>query len=290
MEEDGGDKKRLESKEIDVRKLDSGERREFMQRNFKAVEEDNGHFLMKLSERFQRALPTLINSARNMVESSMSLLGLRSSRKATLTVLKDVSGILKSSRMALLLGPPSSGKTTLLRTLAARLDSSLKAAVEVTCNGYRLDEFVPQKTAAYIGQTDARTAELTLKETLDFSARCQGIGPAFEMLTELEKKEKDLGIQPEPEIDLFMKAIAMEGVESNLKTDYIIKVGVNYDIIGFSGEASRFFKQMFLIFFIQQTAAGLFRLIGGLCRLMMKLENGVYGAIGVHLSLMLKML
>ncbi|KAJ0986405.1 hypothetical protein J5N97_004761 [Dioscorea zingiberensis] len=248
MDEDGV--QRSEHKEIDVRKLNSCEPHEFIERNFKVVEEDNGHFLMKLSERIhragvelprvevrfenvgieakcyigERALPTLVNSARNMAESSMSLLGISPAKKATLTILNDVSGIIKPSRMTLLLGPPSSGKTTLLRALAGRLDPSLEAIGEVTYNGYRMNEFVPQKTAAYIAQTDAHTAELTLKETLDFSARCQGMGPAFELLTELEKKEKDLGIQPEPEIDFFMKAISVEGVESNLKTDYIIKI------------------------------------------------------------------
>lgn len=52
IEEDDGDKKTLESKVIDVWKLGSGERQECIQRNFKVVEEDNDHFLMKLSERF----------------------------------------------------------------------------------------------------------------------------------------------------------------------------------------------------------------------------------------------
>lgn len=50
---------------------------------------------------------------------------------------------------------------------------------EVTYNGHRLDEFVPQKTSAYISQNDVHIGSMTVKETLDFSARCQGVGSRF---------------------------------------------------------------------------------------------------------------
>ena len=105
---------------------------------------------------------------------------------------------------------------------------------EVTYNGYGLDEFVPQKTAAYISQNDVHDGEMTVKEVLDFSARCQGVGQRYgeptdlerlvtcssdaanmalkivrssaELLQELAKKERQQGIYPDPEVDLFMKA------------------------------------------------------------------------------------
>lgn len=47
---------------------------------------------------------------------------------------------------------------------------------EISYNGHRLDEFVPQKTAAYISQYDLHIPEMTVRETIDFSARCQGVG------------------------------------------------------------------------------------------------------------------
>lgn len=50
---------------------------------------------------------------------------------------------------------------------------------DITYNGYRLNEFVPQKTAAYISQNDVHVGEMTVKETLDFSARCQGVGTRY---------------------------------------------------------------------------------------------------------------
>ncbi|KAJ0713453.1 putative P-loop containing nucleoside triphosphate hydrolase [Helianthus annuus] len=73
-----------------------------------------------------RALPSLPNAARNMVESLLGSIGISLSKKTKITILKNISGIIKPSRMALLLGPPSSGKTTLLLALAGKLDSSLK--------------------------------------------------------------------------------------------------------------------------------------------------------------------
>ena len=49
----------------------------------------------------------------------------------------------------------------------------------ISYNGHRLNEFVPQKTSAYISQNDVHVGEMTVKETLDFSARCQGVGSRY---------------------------------------------------------------------------------------------------------------
>ena len=126
-----------------------------------------------------RALPTLLNAARNVAEGALSLVGLRLGRQATVDILRGVSGAVRPSRMTLLLGPPSSGKTTLLLALAGKLDAALRRGGEVAYNGHPLEEFVPQKTAAYISQTDVHVGEMTVKETLDFSARCQGVGTKY---------------------------------------------------------------------------------------------------------------
>ncbi|XP_042517769.1 ABC transporter G family member 36-like [Macadamia integrifolia] len=237
-------------KEVDVRKLDMNDRQDFIERIFKVAEEDNEKFLRKLKNRIDRvgielptvevrfehltvdadcyigsrALPTLPNAALNLAESALGLLGIKLAKTTKLTILKDVSGIIKPSRMALLLGPPSSGKTTLLLALAGKLDPSLKVKGKITYNGYRLDEFVPQKTSAYISQNDIHMGEMTVRETLDFSARCQGVGSRYELLTELARREKAAGIYPEAEVDLFMKATAMKGIENSLITDYTLRI------------------------------------------------------------------
>ncbi|KAJ0043839.1 hypothetical protein Pint_17176 [Pistacia integerrima] len=43
-------------------------------------------------------------------------------------ILQDVSGIIRPSRLTLLLGPPGCGKTTLLQALSGKLDPSLKVS------------------------------------------------------------------------------------------------------------------------------------------------------------------
>lgn len=65
---------------------------------------------------------------------------------------------------------------------------------------------------------------MTVRETLDFSGRCLGVGTRFDLLVELLRREKQSGIKPDPEIDAFMKATAITGQETSLVTDYILKV------------------------------------------------------------------
>ncbi|KAJ7951718.1 Pleiotropic drug resistance ABC transporter [Quillaja saponaria] len=249
-EQDHPNGNKVMHKEVDVRKLDRNDRQNFIDRVFRVAEEDNEKFLRKFRNRVDRAgirlpqvevrfeeltieadcyvgnraLPTLPNVARNSAESAIGMLGIRMAKRTKLTILKGASGIIKPSRMALLLGPPSSGKTTLLLALAGKLDSSLKVRGEITYNGYKLNEFVPRKTSAYISQNDVHVGDMTVKETLNFSARCLGVGNRYELLTELLKREKEANILPEADVDLFMKAIALEGAKNNLIIDYTLKI------------------------------------------------------------------
>nr|XP_043609039.1 ABC transporter G family member 29-like isoform X2 [Erigeron canadensis] len=242
--------KKSEDEQVEVKHLGADNHQQIVDMMFKVPEVDNERILRKLRDRFNRvgmtlptvevhfdnltvkttcyvgnrAIPTLTNTARNLADMAFGLFGIGLSKTRKITVLDHVSGIIKPSRMTLLLGPPSSGKTTLLKALAGRSDPGLTVEGEVTYNGYKLEEFVPQRTSSYVSQTDVHVAEMTVKETLDFSARCQGAGSRYELQTELEKKEKDAGISPDAEVDLFMKATAMEGYENNLITEYIIKI------------------------------------------------------------------
>jgi hypothetical protein len=65
---------------------------------------------------------------------------------------------------------------------------------------------------------------MTVRETLDFSRRCLGVGARYDMLAELAKRERDAGIKPDPAIDAYMKATAVEGHETNIVTDLTLKV------------------------------------------------------------------
>ncbi|KAF3342097.1 pleiotropic drug resistance protein 3-like protein [Carex littledalei] len=235
---------------VDVENLGVHEKKALLDRLIRAAEEDNERFLIKLKERCNRVgielptievryknlsidaethvgnrgLPTVVNATMNIIESMANSLHILPSRKRKMSILHDVSGIIKPCRMTLILGPPGSGKTTLLLALAGKLGSDLKVSGEVTYNGHEMNEFVPERSAAYISQHDFHIGELTVRETLAFSARCQGVGSRYDMLTELLRREKAANIKPDLDIDLLMKASAMGGQEATVVTDYIIKI------------------------------------------------------------------
>lgn len=50
---------------------------------------------------------------------------------------------------------------------------------DITYNGHGLNEFVPQRTSAYVSQQDWHVAEMTVRETLQFAGCCQGAGFKF---------------------------------------------------------------------------------------------------------------
>ncbi|CAI0420672.1 unnamed protein product [Linum tenue] len=216
----------------------------------KVADQDNDKFLSKIKSRLDRvgielpkieiryehlnleaeatvgskSLPTFTNFTLGIFTSILNGLHLLPNRKKHLTILNDVSGVIKPGRMTLLLGPPSSGKTSLLLALAGRLDPNLKVSGRVTYNGHDMHEFVPQRTSAYVSQHDLHMGELTVRETLAFAARVQGVGSLRDLLEELARREKAASIIPDPDVDDFMKASATQGLASIVVTDYVLKI------------------------------------------------------------------
>ncbi|KAG6418675.1 hypothetical protein SASPL_120879 [Salvia splendens] len=206
--------------EIDFGNLGVHNKKHIKDTMLKALEDDNERFLLRLRDRINRvginvpkcevrfehlsvegdafagsrALPTLYNSTINAVEGILDFLRLFPSKKKTIRILTDVSGIVRPARLTLLLGPPSSGKTTLLKAPAGKLEQDLRESGKVTYCGHELREFIPQRTSRY------------------------------ELLAELSRREKDAGIKPDPEIDAFMKAIAVSGQRTSLVTHSVLKV------------------------------------------------------------------
>ena len=54
--------------------------------------------------------------------------------------------------------------------------SWLQVTGSITYNGRGFDQFRAAHTAAYVDQNDLHQPELTVRETFDFAARCQGVG------------------------------------------------------------------------------------------------------------------
>ncbi|CAN1280718.1 Pleiotropic drug resistance protein 1 [Linum perenne] len=241
---------KTELSEIDVQNLGVEDRKLLLDRLVRVTDQDNEKFLLELKNRLDRvgvelptievryqnlnveaeatvgskALPSFLNFSVVIFETIFNALHLLPNKKRHLTILKDVSGSIKPSRLTLLLGPPSSGKTSLLLALSGRLDPTLKVSGRVTYNGHEMNEFIPQKTAAYISQHDLHMGELTVRETFSFAGRVQGVGSFQDMLAELSRREKAANIKPDPDLDVFMKAVATEGLETNVATDYVLKI------------------------------------------------------------------
>jgi hypothetical protein len=52
-----------------------------------------------------------------------------------------------------------------------------------------------------------------VRETLDFAARCQGVGARAEELRRIAEREAELGIMPRPEIQAFMQVLHSSHVQ-----------------------------------------------------------------------------
>uniref|UniRef100_A0A0E0M013 ABC transporter domain-containing protein n=1 Tax=Oryza punctata TaxID=4537 RepID=A0A0E0M013_ORYPU len=142
-----------ELREVNVQRLAADERRALLQRAA-GVADDHSRFLSKFKERLdrvgiklptievryenlnveaesyvgRRGLPTILNTYVNILEGLGNTLRITPKKKKKISILRNVSGNIKPHRMTLLLGPPGSGKTSLLMAMAGTLPSTVKAA------------------------------------------------------------------------------------------------------------------------------------------------------------------
>ncbi|XP_010670754.2 ABC transporter G family member 32 isoform X2 [Beta vulgaris subsp. vulgaris] len=199
--------------------------RDFLRLEFPRVEVRYEHLKVNaLVHVGNRALPTLPNFIFNMSEAFLRRIGIFRGKRVNLPILNDVSGIIRPSRLTLLLGPPSSGKTTLLLALAGRLGRGLETSGNISYNEYELNDFIPQRTSAYVSQRDWHMAEMTVRETMEFSRCCQGVGFKYDMISELLRREEKSGIKPDEDLDILIKALALGEQKTSLYTEFIMKI------------------------------------------------------------------
>ncbi|GAY38373.1 hypothetical protein CUMW_036200 [Citrus unshiu] len=223
-----GDEAKTET--IDVRKLSRSHRELVVKKALATNDQDNYRLLSAIKERLDRVgleVPKVEVRLQNLRVATDVKVGSRA-LPTLINATRDHSLHMMDTNflLTLLLGPPGSGKSTLLLALAGKLDGNLNKSGSITYNDWELDEFQVQRTSAYIGQTDNHIAELTVRETLDFAARCQGANDSFAAyIKDLTRLEKERHIRPNPEIDAFMKvASSVGGKKHSVSTDYVLNV------------------------------------------------------------------
>ncbi|KAG0451615.1 hypothetical protein HPP92_026133 [Vanilla planifolia] len=85
----------------------------------------------------RRTPPTLVNVTLNAFQEAKAMLHPSCTRKRRTKILKGLTGTIRQSRMTLILGPPGSGKSTMLRALSGKLDPALKPARPSPCRDDR---------------------------------------------------------------------------------------------------------------------------------------------------------
>ncbi|KAK5578429.1 hypothetical protein RB653_008100 [Dictyostelium firmibasis] len=88
-----------------------------------------------------------------------------------LYLLNNISFTMKPGRMILLMGIPGAGKSLLLKVLGNRLGKG-EIEGELKFNNHKVDDATHQRDTIFVSQDDRHIALLTVRETLEFSAKC----------------------------------------------------------------------------------------------------------------------
>ncbi|KAG8527886.1 uncharacterized protein KY384_006802 [Bacidia gigantensis] len=86
-------------------------------------------------------------------------------------LLENVGGNVSAGEVLALMGPSGSGKTTLLNLLARRTPKTMRHTGNVLTDGISLSQTGFQEANSFVEQGDALIGSLTVRETVDFSAR-----------------------------------------------------------------------------------------------------------------------
>lgn len=104
-----------------------------------------------------------------------------------LTLLNNVSGQFSAGRMCALMGESGAGKTTLMDVIALRKGSG-HISGDVLLNGFPQEQISFRRCSGYVEQFDVQSAELTVRETIRFSAqlRLDKSNPVWDTIDGLE--------------------------------------------------------------------------------------------------------
>jgi ABC-type multidrug transport system ATPase subunit/ABC-type multidrug transport system permease subunit len=106
----------------------------------------------------------------NLTFKNMHYVVTSSITKESLELLKGIDGVIESGKMLALMGSSGAGKSTLLDVLALRKTSGTIEG-DVRLNGHPIEPSAFRRCIGYVEQFDVQSAQLTIRETADFSAK-----------------------------------------------------------------------------------------------------------------------
>jgi ABC-type multidrug transport system ATPase subunit/ABC-type multidrug transport system permease subunit len=133
------------------------------------------------------SVPSVYNTTKGLCSSLLCQGGLKT---APLTILDNITGMLKPGRLTLVMGPPGSGKSVFMQVLCGRLEASSKLQIKgsIQYNNENMDTFEPRRTAGLVGQYDYHIPNMTVLETVQFAFDCQvGNSKRAEAIAEVNK-------------------------------------------------------------------------------------------------------
>ncbi|OQR89889.1 ATP-binding Cassette (ABC) Superfamily [Thraustotheca clavata] len=156
-----------------------------------------------VNEKKAQELPTLWNTLKGDLVGKLT----HSNHVIQKEIIKPFSGAFRPGTMTLILGQPSSGKSSLMKVLAGRFPESSTARVEgnVTYNGKTrqdMQKVLPQ-VVSYMGQRDIHYPILTVGETMAFAHECSGAKTIPETISTLFDKGS-------PEDNAYAKKVVKE--------------------------------------------------------------------------------
>ncbi|OQR89888.1 ATP-binding Cassette (ABC) Superfamily [Thraustotheca clavata] len=120
------------------------------------------------------SIPTVWTSFKNLLFSRFS----RTKHVVHKEILKPISGAFRPGTITLVLGQPSSGKSSLMKVLSGRFPVSRNVKIQgaITYNGRKREDMlhVLPQVISYMGQRDVHYPTLTVEETLLFAHECSG--------------------------------------------------------------------------------------------------------------------
>uniref|UniRef100_A0A6U0YCP6 ABC transporter domain-containing protein n=1 Tax=Polytomella parva TaxID=51329 RepID=A0A6U0YCP6_9CHLO len=168
-------------------------------------------------------------------------------------VVNNASGVLRPGRMCLMVGPPASGRSTLMKALCGQVtpktNRSLHMTGDVSYNGLTPHkDFVIESTASYFDQRDQHIAEMTVEETIAFACQCLGTKPMEAMYKVMREREIAAGLPiDDKELDEMWRSsfhsthsIMVDVVASMMGIDHVRMTVVGDELLkGISGGQKR---------------------------------------------------